>query len=384
MKVLYITFKAEMYGANTSLYNLMVEMKDKMGVTPSVLISEEGPLAQKCREAGIETIVRPFLRWLTIGNGLKSKAKNVIKIYKNRSYYSAILEMLDGREFDLIHTNSTITDLGAYLAEKMNIPHVWHLREYGIDDYNMYFMYSDRIVRRRFAAAASVIAISQSIYDCYVSERNLCTKDNAVVLYNGIRIPETYQKDIPAGEPIHFCILGMVAEFKGHSTVIEACRELKKTTEHFVVDIIGNGEQGYMDKLAELVAAYGLERNIHFWGYRNDSDMLLKSMAVGLMLSNREAFGRVTVEFMLNYMPVIGTDSGGTREIVTDGTGAFVEPGNAEELAAKMRYYIEYSEEIAVQGENGRRRAEECFSIEANTRGVFDIYSGVLNNAMKG
>ena len=58
---------------------------------------------------------------------------------------------------------------------------------------------------------------------------------------------------------------------------------------------------------------------------------------VALMCSRAEAFGRVTVEAMKASLPVCGTDSGGTPEIVIDGVnGLLFEPGSSASLASAL------------------------------------------------
>ncbi len=67
---------------------------------------------------------------------------------------------------------------------------------------------------------------------------------------------------------------------------------------------------------------------------------------VGLMCSESEAFGRVTVEAMRAGLPVCGTDSGGTPEIIEPGVAGLLSPaGDAGALAVNLMA-LESDEEL--------------------------------------
>jgi glycosyltransferase involved in cell wall biosynthesis len=381
MNIVYVTYGAALYGANTSLINLMLNMREKYNANVILLVNEEGPLVDECRNMKISVIVTPFYRWLTIGNSPLAKLKNIGKIFLNIFKYREALAKVKNMPIDIIHTNSTVTDIGAYLSKKIYKPHVWHLREYGIDDYNMYYMFPDFMVMKKYNRAAAVIAISNSIFNTYVNERKLCTAGNTRVIYNGIQIPNPYKKsEYVEKKRTHFCIVGVVSEAKGHTMAIEACKFLQKLTGNYVLDIIGDGDAAYVRELKENVKKYELTENVRFWGYRSDIADILKTMDVGLMLSKKEAFGRVTVEYMLNYMPVIGTNSGGTPEIIrANQTGYLIDFDQTELLAEKMKYCITNSDTVKKYGEYGRKVAIDCFSVARNTEEIFEVYTDVLH-----
>ena len=109
-------------------------------------------------------------------------------------------------------------------------------------------------------------------------------------------------------------------------------------------------------------------------GFRNDVIDILKKMDVGIITSLSEAFGRVTIEFMLSSMPVIGTNSGGTKEIVIEGeTGYLYNVGDVNKLASCMQYYIEHHDYIMKDGLKGRNRAINMFSLDATVNNIYEI-----------
>ena len=55
------------------------------------------------------------------------------------------------------------------------------------------------------------------------------------------------------------------------------------------------------------------------------------------MTSHAETIGTVTLEAMAREVPVVGTDSGGTSELLAEGRGTLCPPRNPEALAAAVR-----------------------------------------------
>ena len=107
--------------------------------------------------------------------------------------------------------------------------------------------------------------------------------------------------------------------------------------------------------------------------------MLLANEDVGLMLSQNEAFGRVTIEYMMHGLAVIASDTGATPEILENGKiGYLYHLGDYQDLAQKMRLLIENKTKIIEFSEKGRAKALNCFSSKQNTRGIWDIYKQLL------
>jgi glycosyltransferase involved in cell wall biosynthesis len=77
--------------------------------------------------------------------------------------------------------------------------------------------------------------------------------------------------------------------------------------------------------------------------------------------------------------PVIGTRLGGIPELIDDGqTGLLCEPGNAADLAEKMRFMLERPELCREWGRNGNRKLREEYSRAAHYERLMEVYSTVL------
>ena len=92
-----------------------------------------------------------------------------------------------------------------------------------------------------------------------------------------------------------------------------------------------------------------------------------------------EPFGIVAVEGLAMKKAVIGSRTGGIKEIIEDNvSGLLFEPGNHMELAEKIKFLLKNESEKAKLEGNARKRAA-FFSWEKNAKKVASIYRKLLD-----
>ena len=74
-----------------------------------------------------------------------------------------------------------------------------------------------------------------------------------------------------------------------------------------------------------------------------------------------EAFGVVYLEALASSLPVIATNVGGIRDIITTETGYIVPERNSKALFESMRYVVQHYSEAVSTANIGRRHVEENF-----------------------
>ena len=88
-----------------------------------------------------------------------------------------------------------------------------------------------------------------------------------------------------------------------------------------------------------------------------------------------ENFPRTLVEAMGCALPVIASRLGALAELVEDGvTGLLFEPGNAADLAEKMRWALAHPEAMAAMGAAARARYEALYTADRNYAQLTEIY----------
>lgn len=371
LKVLYVTAYSELYGANKSMIDMITVLKEKYNVFPYVLVNSEGELTKELHKRDICYIVAGYYI-CTIDAG----AKRVnFRRWRKRVFrclsYGSIIKKIRNLKIDIIHSNSSVVDIGYYASRKLKCPHIWHVREYGKEDYNLVQIDNKKGIRLRYINSRNVIAISQSIGNMLL---NIDQEINVNVVYNGVAISERYDKEFCKNK-VHFCVVGIISKNKNQMEAVKAANCLvKKGYHNFCLHIIGDGFKGEEVIIREYIKENELQDYIEMHGYRSNIDSYLKKMDVGIVTSYKEAFGRVTIEYMSNYMPVIGTNTGGTKELIKDGYNGFLyELSSSECLAEKMGKLIRNLNLLKELGKNARVFSEK-FTVESNASQIYEIY----------
>lgn len=278
------------------------------------------------------------------------------------------------RGYDFVYTNTRGPVLGAKIAKLLKIPHIIHVREFGAE----VPLWGFWGYKKMYKMSEKIILISQALYDEYVSH---VPKDKLVAIPNGI--------DSPLGLPFHahrdcsqfnMVLTGRIVPDKGHRDAILALRELKNRGYVDIHLYIAGSLQAdmyigwYEKELKKLIAENELENDITFCDEVEDMTSLREQMDVELMTAIKETFGRVTIEGMRSGLVVIGSNTGGTVELINDGvTGLLYQQGNATDLADKIQMIHDspiMAEKIA---RAGYEYAQTNYTAEDNVRKVYSI-----------
>ena len=103
----------------------------------------------------------------------------------------------------------------------------------------------------------------------------------------------------------------------------------------------------------------------------------MKNATALLVGSYFEGFGRMTAEASFDGCIVIGKNSGGTREIISQ-TGGFLY-NTQEEMLAFMEDVANFTEEKYYSiAKKAQQVAQNLFSIENYTEKIYSIYTKIL------
>lgn len=257
-----------------------------------------------------------------------SQVYNIIAIRKIR-------RLIKKEKIQIVHINTSCSYVGAQAALLENIPFVWHIREFLEEDQER-CIWNNKKGYSLIGEANRVVAISDSIYQKY---KKLLPEADIVTIYNGIDSDDFYidHKDLFSGNGINLAIVGSINRSKGQDQAIKACEILiEEGIDNINLRIAGK-ESEYVNFLRNYVGSKNLDKWIQFIGPQSDIKQLYRDTDIVLMCSQSEAFGRVTVEAMMSGCLVIGANSGGTMELVSDNeTGLLYTSGDYSDLAAKI------------------------------------------------
>lgn len=381
MKVLFVTHCTPMAGANRSMLQLILELRDNYGVEPFVLLpvyyGQNRSLKDNLIDNGIpykESFIRFFkktdhsvyTRWDTIVS-----YRRINRLAKELRPY----------KFDLVHSNSSVIDFGGFLSRELGVKHIWHLRDFGDLDYSLTSIFGKDYERLTYHNAEGFIAISNCIKNHFNK-----TIDPAKIktIYNGVKPPPNVPLSSHQNTVIQFLCAGVYSEAKNQLEILQATDILVNECKlnNFHVTTVGIGVDGkYAQMLKKYAVDHSIEQYVSILGEVDGIAELASTMDVGIMPSHNEAFGRVTVEYMLQNLAVIANDSGANTEIVEHGKSGLIYPHDDYlALAENMRQLILDNTGLESIAANGLQRANECFLSSFNTKVVYAFYQEVFLN----
>lgn len=376
LRILYITNYDTMYGANKSLFMLMTILKKQYGVEPYLLVPGGGMIGSLCEQEGIHVLKYDF-RISALSKNTKCMntrfyTRRIMRYKDFYSIYKSINQM--NLKFDIVHSNSSIFDLGLFLSKKWNIPHVWHIREFAKEGCGLYSIFSQQEIRKQYLESKRIIAISGAIYD---SVKKIDSNIQVSKIYNGVALRTSYKKYY-ATDHLNICIIGCISRLKNQMDVVKACENLlQKGYYNLSLFIVGGIGGEYYREIFNYVNTHeSLINHVVFTGYCEDVNSFLTDKDIGITATDVEAFGRVTIEYMSNYMPVIGTNTGGTPEIVANRELLF-QPHDITKLSLLIEQFLINPELLVSEGLIARNKAE-LFSAEQNAKEIFDVYNEVI------
>lgn len=317
IRVLYIATDSALAGSTASLFNLLESLGDF--INPIVLFREEGIGVDFFREKGIECYVYPF-------NNLFGKRDNrfldvwhhpwrwhYIQKFKNDlACVKYVKKILNGRRIDIVHTNTSVTDIGVILSRSLHAKHVWHVREMPDLHWNAEIYLGLPRLRKLINHATGRIAISH-----FVKEHWQMIDHNSWVINDAVRSRSDVCYLPEKDNYVLFCSY-FLTEPKGTRRAIIAFAKSGINKLNIRLKLIGNCVDEYKESLLETAREYNVQDDIDFVSLQQDVKPFFVKAKAYLMASENEGLGRVTAEAMFYGCPVVALASGGTLDIVKD------------------------------------------------------------------
>ena len=239
--------------------------------------------------------------------------------------------------------------------------------------------------RWSYRLATGVVANAQAIKD-QVVEIDGIPADKVWVIHNGLDVNRFGRQGLamPGGAVrkngrVVIAVVANLRPEKGHLVFLEAAKLVSSAYPESTFLIVGEGPM--RDEIESRIGQLQLAARVEMRGAVKDIPSLLRSsvdIAVLPSLKN-EGFPNAVMEAMGASLPVVATDTGGTRELVVDGmTGFLVRPGDPAALADRIAKFCGDRELRMKMGEAGRRRVLQEFSVDRMARKFEDLYTTLL------
>lgn len=385
MNILYITHYSGLYGANKSMFELIINMKEKYGVYPIVITPTKGELNNKLNDYGVENHVFKYFWWMDIKSSNIIKKKLKYLRYKTYNYYEMkkIIKFFHQKEINIIHTNSSTVNIGGMLSRRLNIPHLWHIREFGEEDYNLiYYNGIEKACNYIENSSTEVVCISNCIIDKYI--KYFKDKSKLKLIYNGVNVQDYYIniQEKKFEDEFNILFTGLISKEKNQFELVKALnilineRKIKNINAYF----LGDGDNSYTKDIISYIKKNNLENNIHLEGKVDNVKRYIEKCDIGVICSYKEAFGRVTVEYMLGGLTVIASNTGANLELIKNNSdGLIYEYGNPLDLSNKIEYLYFNRRKLKNISLDGQRKALNNFTSDINCKNIHVIYKNMIN-----
>lgn len=343
-------------GGEISLLDLAATL-DRSRWTPTVITPSDGEVAARCRAVGLDTAIVP----------MPAVRRPTWRAWQSVAALRRLCRTIGAR---LLHANGSRAMIFAALAGALRAcPVIWHVR---VADREPVL---DRLLARR---ATIIVVNSEAVRQRFARVRH----PHVRVVYNGVDLsrysPRGPSGDaraawgVPAAAPLVVSV-GRFVAYKGYHDLIDAAALVHRDLPDAHWVLVGDGEVA--PALKARAAERGIEKHVHFPGWRDDVPELLSHGDLFVLPSHGEHFGRVLIEAMAMAKPVVATASGGVPEIVQDGeTGLLVPVADPAALCRAMTTLIRDPASAQRMGRAGRRRVEERFSLDRHVREMDRIY----------
>jgi PEP-CTERM/exosortase A-associated glycosyltransferase len=374
-----------------------------IGFDPVVVTSPLHELRNDSGTAEIEgtTYLRTPLCGLS-GQFIKSgtpvlRETSVVRLLSER-----IVNVLDGGNFDLVHSHSPVLcGLAAYqAARKRNLPFVYEIRAFWEDAAVDQNKTTERSLRYRSTRALenyvtgradAVVGIAHSIVD-ELKSRGL-PKDKLFHVPNGVDInkfkPRPKDAELAAslglGDEVVFGFVGSLFHFEGVAWLVRAAAELRKRGVKFQLLIMGGGEEA--DAVRSAIRETESQDVVQYLGKIPPDDIARYYSLLDVLVYPRISI-RLTelvtplkpLEAMAQEKAVLASSVGGLRELVEhEDTGLLFRPESIEDFCQQATRLCDaaYRRQLGAKARTMVLEEKNWVSIAERYR---DVYAKAIRN----
>ncbi|NJW53436.1 glycosyltransferase [Salinimicrobium oceani] len=224
---------------------------------------------------------------------------------------------------------------------------------------------------RNVDAVASVSRASQQdiLYNFPFLERT-----ELEVIPIGLEKKELSDVSLESGKTKNIIHVGGFTFEKNHQGVLNIfCRLLEKNS-NVHLHLIGDGP--LKNTIIQKVHENGLTSKITFYGFISNPLPLIKAADVLILPSIIEGLPGVILEAMFMETPVVAYDVGGISEILNDGNGYLIDPGNEKEFVKAVDQSLRSPDHLMIK--NAKEMVNRDYMNKKIARDFLSFYEKIL------
>lgn len=371
-KILVFAHEHSMNGASHSLFSILKQLSDDFDFY--VIVPQEGLFTKNLQSIGINYSILEIPR---IGSFNKlGNREFVMKLLRLKKIMNdqvkQVIDTIGNFKPEIIYTNTSVLNIGYYVAKKLEIPHIWHIREYGDLDFQIHYFPSLSFTKKLMHKSSTVIFTTNLLKNHWYGKMGA----NSKVVHNGFdKVDNALNIRSLDKVSINIGIVGYLLKSKGQLEAINILNKLKKEKQKVNLFLYGeyNEDSEYYKEIIKTINENNLAQNIIFCGYRKQ-DEIYNNIDFLLNCSDYEAFGRTIIEAMSYGIPVISKNTGGPQEIITHAEDGFLYNDIAEAVTY-LKQCIDNKSRYSSISLNAQKKIKEQFSVESYINNMKEIFS---------
>jgi L-malate glycosyltransferase len=236
-----------------------------------------------------------------------------------------------------------------------------------------------RILRVTDRLAHGVVVNCEAMRRHMIEDEGLDAR-RALLCYNGVDTGVFFPKAVERGHGlVPAIVIGTVANLrpeKGLDVLIRAFARLRFPAQPVKLFIVGSGP---CDRELELLAEEaGVRGQTVFLPGKPDITDEMRSMDIFVLPSHSEAFSNSLLEAMACGCAVVGSNVGGTPELIRPETGLLFRPGDADDLTRQIQVLVDSEAERRQLGAAAAAFAAGNFSLRRNLETISSLYRSLV------
>jgi glycosyltransferase involved in cell wall biosynthesis len=306
----------------------------------------------------------------------------------NLKWYGEIRRIFAIERPDVIHIHSPVPylpDLAAWAAKKQTpvvlTYHAGSLRKGKWPADLAIGFYEGIFLPMLFKRANAIVAISQD----FARKKFPELANKTYFIPTGVDLLRFQQTPLPKKTKTVMFVgrIEHTSSWKGIEYLLQAMALVLQRRPETKLELVGGGDAipHFQSRAREL----GIESSVIFSGPQTGSKLVeayqRASVIVLPSISDSEAFSVALIEAMASGRPIIGTNIGGTPQVIEDGKNGFlVPPKDPQALAKAIGKVLEDSDLALRLAEFGAGKAQN-FSWETQTKKYSNLFSSVLEKS---
>ncbi len=364
-------------GAEAQAFHTLSDLQRQKKSDLAVILFNDGILRQRLRDIGIQTIVvdenkHSALAMVVIMTRLICKMRPaIIHVHAYKEHIlGQIANMLNFNRSTMVRTYHGLSDIPKELPA---MKHIQSRIMYGIEKWFL-----------NLGSNVYIIAVSKDLQNFL---KWSFPKATITQIYNGIpRIDkklinrEEIRNDYGVREDTFWIgAFARLAKSKNLGLLIDAGKELRLQGNDFRISIFGEG--ALKQKLQNQIDQNNLHDHVKLEGFKENIIPVLASIDLFVLCSIHEGLPMSLLEAISLKIPVVCTDVGGIKEVITHNHSGLLVPSNDHQRLAEAIEKLIKNESLRDKFvSNAKKMVEQAFYVDNTNKKLINLYQAILRS----